>query len=61
MVRNFVQEEVSENNSGGHLPLMMHFSKVLPTEPEDGVTANDSGGTTGDPRMGEDANIDYDD
>lgn len=60
MEKGFVQEVVPGSVSGGRLPLMMHFSKVLPTEPEDGVTASNSGGTTGDPRMGEDANIDYD-
>ncbi|MEK7537205.1 MAG: hypothetical protein AAB584_02060 [Patescibacteria group bacterium] len=61
MEKELVQVRTPEDASGGRLPLMMHFSRVLPTEPEDGATANDSGGTTGDPRMGEDANIDYDD
>lgn len=43
-------------------PLMLHFSRVLPSRPIDGVTAWDSGGTTGaGGPSGEDANMDFDD
>lgn len=52
---------LTEQKECGHVPLVVHFSKVLPSEPIDGITTRDSGGTTGSTEMTEDANIDYDD
>ena len=44
------------------MPLMIHFSNPLPSMPISGVTAHDSGGTTGaGGPTGEDANMDFDD
>ena len=55
-----VLEEVYVEEQNSRRPLMLHFAKVLPSLNSNGVTARDSGGTTGDINSGEDANIDYD-
>lgn len=52
---------LTEQKECEHVPLVVHFSKVLPSESIDGITTRDSGGTTGSTEMTEDANIDFDD
>lgn len=37
---------LTEQKECGHVPLVVHFSKVLPSESIDGITTRDSGGTT---------------
>ena len=55
------EKKLDQEEKPGRKPLLMHFSKTLPpATPTAGVTARDSGGTTGSAQTGEDANIDYD-
>ncbi|GEM_PF-6563715 len=51
-----------QQESDNSMPLMVHFALALPSveDTQPGVTASDSGGTTGGCASSEDANIDWD-